>query len=373
MLHSGRRVPLIRNLSDQTWRLGFGAFGAFGVTHFVYFNYWNDKVSDRRFQIELSKHCKTRQNNKEWMQLRSLYWNLQALDGLNNNNKIPNDAWLYWFLVPALGHLVLGGWRHGRALISHARKTAAIKFGQRPLVAKASKIDPLGHRSLSKIWSPQLSQKISLDNGRYLDFKCAFLYFCVGVVLNWVDYTETDRNTRQFLKDAFPQYTDEVVESLTLNHEATCRLIATIINVNPHLFSKKDMQTVANYVEKETGKETFWDDAHSWIHYSPVITMEYLFRDQTSLYLLPCIRTPVSFFQTPLQLARRQFCPAVESSVKRNANCCPRQAISDWFEITGRGVWYVHRDDDDLRYRYYLQLLTHRQKPKSLGPNLVTH
>ena len=87
-------------------------------------------------------------------------------------------------------------------------------------------------------------------------------------MLNFADYTETDRNTRQFLKDAFPQYTEEVVESLLLNHEATCRLIATLINCNTHFFSKKDMQTVANYVEKETGKQTFWDDAHSWIHYS---------------------------------------------------------------------------------------------------------
>ena len=103
-----------------------------------------------------------------------------------------------------------------------------------------------------------------------------------------VDYLKTDSDTRKYLKAAFPEYEDSMIESLQQDQETSCRLLALIINQNLHHFDREKLEFVAEYVERITQRPTFWDDANTWIQFSPVLTLQYLLDELDSLELGVC-------------------------------------------------------------------------------------
>lgn len=121
-----------------------------------------------------------------------------------------------------------------------------------------------------------------------------------------------------------------MIESLQQDQETSCRLLALIINQNLHHFDREKLEFVAEYVERITQRPTFWDDANTWIQFSPVLTLQYLLDELDSLELGVCF-TKYNYALEYLSAAiTGRSCPEKVFDIRemsRKAPCCAYHSL----------------------------------------------
>lgn len=331
----------------------FALIGCVAVVNYSYIYWYQMKPTRARrlSNIKMSDQI-TWKPAKEYMQLKALYWNLLAIDGVNSVTLTPHDAWFWGFFMGAGAFAVCQVSSLRQGVRSHVKKL----FPTRQRVRPTNAFDPLG--------------EISRFHTRpYQDLKYALFFGGLGFAINTIDYHTTDVDTRDYLRAAFPQYDDEIISELQQNHDATCRMIATIINNNPKLLNTNDMKTVAIYVAEKTETETHLEDAHTWIGYSPVMTMQYLLGELDALELGVCVRRfwlrlkgvcskcdESDWFET-FGNGKISFLPS-DCPANWTTKFCPRKLLADLFITMGTlGTpfkFYLFWSEDDLEYRGFL-------------------
>jgi len=81
-----------------------------------------------------------------------------------------------------------------------------------------------------------------------------------------------------------------------LDHESTVRLLSILISRNLYLFNQRNLETVADYVADKTGEETYWDVPSTYLSYSPLVIMQFLF-DELELNIMPQWPTMSKFLE----------------------------------------------------------------------------
>jgi len=354
----------------DAWRLGLAGIGSIGVLSYV--QEWNRMQRTKSYRI--AEIFISQQNTEEttikeyapsFQRIKALYWNILALDGVNPMNSKPHDAW-FW------GYAFLG------ALFASffVRQKMSYK-----MLDKRLKSTLLGRNvSLTSTMFSRLIIPSRAELTRWSMIKrnkdaiLASMCVAFGIAANLVDYLKTDSDTRKYLKAAFPEYEDSMIESLQQDQETSCRLLALIINQNLQHFDREKLEFVAEYVERITQRPTFWDDANTWIQFSPVLTLQYLLDELDSLELGVCF-TKYNYALEYLSAAiTGRSCPEKVFDIRemsRKAPCCAYHSLlSDLFITLGtKGPefmkFYHYWTEVDLEYRFSLTLKNaEQQKPE---------
>lgn len=92
----------------------------------------------------------------------------------------------------------------------------------------------------------------------------------VGIVINIHDMKETEKMEKMLLTKQWGLS--------TLEYDTTLNLLHVILSRRLDIF-ETDLKIVAEYVQKKTGQFVHWDVPSTYIHYSPLIIMQFLFHE----------------------------------------------------------------------------------------------
>jgi len=190
--------------------------------------------------------------------LKVLFWNLCYHDGINPVTKVPHDIWSYLSLGGALCSLP-----YTFIKVKWIKNRAWKKF----LEAKTT------NQSKQSIYARdhhlvQSKLKIERFKGSSKQFIGAVIL--LGIGYNLIDMYHTQNINRQLLWQQWG------IQSL--DHERTLVLLHVILSRNINLF-EKELRAISYYVQMKTGEETYWDVPSTYIYYSPVVIMQFLFNE----------------------------------------------------------------------------------------------
>merc|ERR1712131_272446 len=200
--------------------------------------------------------------------LRVLFWNLCCLDGINPVTKTPHDIWSYLTLGGALCSVPVVFIK-----LKLIKNRAWRKFNTKQMDQMDQSKQTIYARDIQLL---QSKLKIDESKASYKEYLCLFIL--LGIGYNLTDMYHTERTTRELL------WYQWGIRSL--DHEQTLVLLHVILSRNIHQF-ETELRAIAYYVQMKTGEETYWDVPSTYIYYSPVVIMQFLFNEM-DMSLGPC-------------------------------------------------------------------------------------
>lgn len=215
--------------------------------------------------------------NPDQCKMKVLLWNLCCLDGINPVTKFPHDIFTF---------LAFGG-----SLCFFIYLKIRMKFK---------------------------TEFISKSCGPAIWF---------GVALNQYDMHITENFTSELLRKQWG--------IRSLDHERTLNLLHVILSRNIRTF-EPELRAISWYVNLMTGEDTYWDVPSTYIWYSPVVIMQFLFNEmemkigtiplpeQISQFFFKCSVQDISNgfrlqplpYLTPDDAKLREFLVAIRNSRK---------------------------------------------------------
>jgi len=344
-----------------TWtKIGSGVilFGTTGSA-FLYYSKLKgeqDEIKKRIKQITVAK----REGGPllDFVQLKVLYWNLYGLDGMNPVSRKHNDA-LFTFVPVNVNAVFLAFfglfplWAYHRARIFYylrqkkkinlkVKKTClsraqCCKDPQRCMTGSLSQPETmLDSIKMSRLYRyyKERANEVALLGGTVA------ILAMVGIGINIHDMKETQKMEKMLLSKQWGLS--------ALEYDTTVNLLHVILSRRLDIF-ESDLKIVADYVQKKTDSFVQWDVPSSYLHYSPLIIMQFLFHE-LDLGNDSCSISSKLLGDFYVSYAASD--PEIEST----------NGLSDWIKPS--------LEPYDIEFRNYLLKVRISQKRSSLAANL---
>jgi len=250
------------------------------------------------FEIELIRHTNNEEKKfnhlSDLLKIHTLKRNLYHLDGISSQTRLPHDTYFWVGSACLAAGACVGVGRflqYQKRLLCYryqcAGQNCSGQMLSRPTNQSANSVKCRGYSRMSQdqIEARDLVFNQLILNRHYRNYKkelkvtaaISAAVFAVGAWINLDHITKSTTLASSMLRKQWG--VDE------LDHESTLRLLSILIERNLFLFEEHHLRIVAEYVAEKTGDHTYWDVPSTYMGYSPLVIMQFLF-DELELNIL---------------------------------------------------------------------------------------